>query len=693
MTAKATSPRSLFHTIVLPRHRGLTVAVVVFGVIFLAVSALSKGPLSYFDLQFLSSGSATLALAAMGETIVVLVGGFDLSVGAVISLVNVVLATNMAPDLATEVFFSIAALVLGAAVGAFNGFFIAVMRLQPIVVTLATMFIAQGLTLLILNKPGGAIPPALSAFFTGDAVPNLIPAAIVVLVGALVVWGAIKRSRLGTAIYAVGGDEEAATARGINVTRTKFLTYTLAGIYYGAAGLYISASSSGGDPLVGAPMLLQIFTAVVLGGTAFGGGRGGCVGTLFASFTLATIINALLILNVAAYYSTLVQGALLIAAGLAGSLQRRGTLATAVRKALVHIRAIIDRSAPRYFSGTERTLAAGALALHVGMSKIRPSGQNIERSWAGRNAETLRIIWPAWALSALMIGVTAAIYGSGLSSVSYVNSLMVLASFLAVLGLGQGAVVISGGLDLSIPWTVTFTGVLLTGITSANPAAIAWAIPFVLAIGALIGAANGIGVVVLGLPAIVMTLAMNGIIQAVALVYSNGTPTGVAPVSLQWFMTGKLVGLAPSAWALIIFAIFATLLLSRTTFGRRLYAVGNSQEAARLSGVGTGRVLIGVYALSGLCSAIVGVMLAGFATMASLGMGDPFLLPSIAVVVVGGTLISGGQGHYLGILGGALLLTAISTLFAGTTLPPATREIILGIIVLVAIIALRESKS
>lgn len=86
-------------------------------------------------------------------------------------------------------------------------------------------------------------------------------------------------------------------------------------------------------------------------------------------------------------------------------------------------------------------------------------------------------------------------------------------------------------------------------------------------------------------------------------------------------------------------------------------------------------------------------MLAGFATMASLGMGDPFLLPSIAVVVVGGTLISGGQGHYLGILGGALLLTAISTLFAGTTLPPATREIILGIIVLVAIIALRESKS
>jgi ribose transport system permease protein len=693
VTAKATGARPLFQTIVLPRHRGLTVAVAVFIVLFLAVSAVSKGPLSYFDLQFLSSGSATLALAAMGETVVVLVGGFDLSVGAVISLVNVALATNMTPDIATEVSCSIAALALGAAVGAFNGFFIAVMRLQPIVVTLATMFIVQGLTLLILNKPGGAIPPALSAFLTGDVVPNVVPAAIVVLLGALAVWGGIKRSRLGTAIYAVGGDEEAATARGINVTRTKFLTYTLAGTYYGAAGLYISASSSGGDPLVGAPMLLQIFTAVVLGGTAFGGGRGGCVGTLFASFTLATIINALLILNVAAYYSTLVQGALLIAAGLAGSLQRHGTLATAVRRTLVHIRAIIDRSAPRYFGGTERTLPAGALALYAGIPRVRPCGRDIERSWAERNADTLRIVWPAWALSALVIGMTVAIYGSGLSMTSYVNSLMVLASFLAVLGLGQGAVVISGGLDLSIPWTVTFTGVLLTGITSANPSATPWAIPFVLAVGTLVGAVNGVGIVIVGLPAIVMTLAMNGVLQAVALVYSNGTPTGVAPTSLQWFMTGRLGGLAPSAWSLILFAVFATLLLSRTTFGRRLYAVGNSQEAARLSGVGVGRVLIGVYALSGLCSAIVGVMLAGFATMASLGMGDPFLLPSIAVVVVGGTLISGGQGHYLGIFGGALLLTAISTLFAGTTLPPATRDIILGIIVLFAIIALRERKS
>ena len=109
-------------------------------------------------------------------------------------------------------------------------------------------------------------------------------------------------------------------------------------------------------------------------------------------------------------------------------------------------------------------------------------------------------------------------------------------------------------------------------------------------------------------------------------------------------------------------------------FGRRVYAVGNGERVAALSGVPVSQTLIGVYMLSGLCSAIVGVLLTGFSGQASLGMGDEYLLPSIAVVVIGGALITGGRGHYLGMLGGALLLTALQTLLAGTTLPYATRD-------------------
>ena len=140
----------------------------------------------------------------------------------------------------------------------------------------------------------------------------------------------------------------------------------------------------------------------------------------------------------------------------------------------------------------------------------------------------------------------------------------------------------------------------------------------------------------------------------------------------------------------IAFAAAAILLLGRTVFGRRVYAVGNSALAARLSGVSTGRVIVSVYILSALCAALVGVLLAGFSGQASLGMGDDYLLPSIAVVVVGGALITGGRGHYAGMLGGALLLTAMQTLLAGTSLPFAFRSVFFGLVILMAVIALRE---
>jgi ribose transport system permease protein len=187
-----------------------------------------------------------------------------------------------------------------------------------------------------------------------------------------------------------------------------------------------------------------------------------------------------------------------------------------------------------------------------------------------------------------------------------------------------------------------------------------------------------------------ITLAMNGILQGAALVYSNGTPAGFSSSGLHWFMTGDIAGLSPVVIFIAVFVAGSVVLLGGTVFGRRVYAVGNSVTVARLSGVNVPRTLVLVYALSGLCSAIVGVMLTGFSGQASLGMGDEYLLPSIAVLVVGGTLITGGRGHYLGMLGGALLLTALQTLLDGTNLPHAVRDIIFGLVVLGAVLALRE---
>ncbi|RUU52489.1 ABC transporter permease, partial [Mesorhizobium sp. M2C.T.Ca.TU.009.01.2.1] len=192
---------------------------------------------------------------------------------------------------------------------------------------------------------------------------------------------------------------------------------------------------------------------------------------------------------------------------------------------------------------------------------------------------------------------------------------------------------------------------------------------------------------------IVMTLAVNGLLQGAALLYSGGTPDGFSSPMLRSFMTTRIFGITPVVPFVLLFAVGAVMLLGRTAFGRRVYAIGNSERAAELSAVPVKRTTIAVYMLSGLCSAMVGILLTGFSGQASLGMGDEYLLPSIAVVVVGGALITGGRGSYIGMLGGVILLTALQMLLAGTTIPTSARSILYGMVILGAIIALRDRRA
>jgi ribose transport system permease protein len=187
-----------------------------------------------------------------------------------------------------------------------------------------------------------------------------------------------------------------------------------------------------------------------------------------------------------------------------------------------------------------------------------------------------------------------------------------------------------------------------------------------------------------------MTLGANGIVQGAALVYSQGTPLGFGPPAVRWLTTGSLFGVTPVIWLFTLFAILGTAVLQVTSFGRRVYAVGNNPEVANLSGVNVRAILTGAYMISGVCSAIVGILLVGYNGQASLGMGDDYLLPSIAVVVAGGVVITGGKGHYLGIVGGVLLLTALQILLGGMPLPFAVRGVIQGLVVLGALTTLRE---
>ncbi|MDQ0509349.1 ABC transporter permease [Ancylobacter amanitiformis] len=679
----------------LGRDRGLLTAAGVLVVLASIILSVSATPLSYYDISQIVSSGTPLAIAGMGQTLVILSGGFDLSAAAVISLVNVSLAA-LPPDAVTSpVLLLLIGIGIGALVGMVNGALIAFLRLQPIVVTLATMFILQGATLLVMDKPGGVIDASLGEFMGSEVIPGFLPMTGALILACLALWYWLKATPFGIALYAVGGDADSARSAGIATRRARFLTYVLAGGFYGLAGVCVSGQTGAGDPLVGNPMLLQMFAAVVVGGTLLGGGRGGLTGTVIGAFVLVLMVNILLILNVSAYYSTIAESTILLLAVLMGALHRRSELAENLRRAGTRFSAWREGVLARQRTTDVKRLALPRRADGVPADGVRVFGEGQGASLIqrlGRSRPAILLALPAFISFAVVLLATEFMLGNTLLNGNYYNTLLVLSCFLAILALGQGAVILTGGLDLSLPWTIALAGILVSGMAAGSNVELIYAVPFVLLVGALIGLINGTGIVLLGLSPIVMTLATNGFLQGTALIYSGGTPDGFAAPLLRSFMTQRVFGVTPVVIFLGLFVLAAVVLLGRTAFGRRVYAIGNSARAAALSGVPVKRTVVMVYMLSGLCAALVGILLSGLSGQASLGMGDEYLLPSIAAVVVGGTLITGGRGNYAGMLGGVLLLTALQTLLAGTTFPTSVRSIVYGVVILTAVIALRERR-
>jgi ribose transport system permease protein len=659
-------------------QRSGVLAFIVLLIVLAVLVLVSPHGASYFDLSTISASATTLVLAAIGETIVVLGGGLDLSPGAVISLVNVLLVTQLgSAQLGAGSYTFVAAAMaigIGTAIGALNGTLVSYFRLPSIIVTLAMMFIVQGGALLTLKYPGGTVSGDFANLLVGDVIPDVLPVPILIIVLAVLAWLYLKRLRFGRALYAIGSDALAARSNRVDVRLTRLLSFTVAGAFYGWAGLFITANAGSGDPLIGAGYLLKVFTAVVLGGTLIGGGRGGSVGTVFGAITLTVIVDIFLVLGVRSFYVPIVEGAILLFAVLG--------LGTGVGlPSFASLRA--------YWAGraTSMRRPEAPVALVAG-------GTDTDRrpafDWFTRNVNTLRYVLPAYIILIVVLAATAAINGGSFHFGSYFVSLLTFGSFLAILGLGQGAVITAGGLDLSVPWTITFPAIVLTTYANNSDPAAIWAIPLALGIGVAIGLFNGILVAGLRISPIIATLATGSMLEGIALVFSHGAPIGNAPPVLVWFLNGHVGGLPAAVWFLFAFVVAATLVLNRSGFGRQVRALGNSEWVARLSGVRTRAVTISVYMLSGLCSAIVGLMLAGFSDQAYYDMGKPYLLASIAVVVLGGTSISGGRSHYLGILAGALLFTAMGSMLQTTSLPEAVRNIIYGAVLLIAVIMLRD---
>jgi ribose transport system permease protein len=285
--------------------------------------------------------------------------------------------------------------------------------------------------------------------------------------------------------------------------------------------------------------------------------------------------------------------------------------------------------------------------------------------------------------------VAGGMLAPGFLTLSNILLLLSLSAYLGIAGIGETVVILTGGIDLSIAWTITGASIVFTGVTQGDDTHLWVGLAAAFAVGIGAGFVNGVGVAKLKISPIVMTLGMNNVMQGLTLIYSQGTPSGSATNSVKWIATGW-VGPAPVVVLVWIgLGVIISIGLHATRGGRYLYGVGESPLVSRLSGIDNDRVIVAAYAISGLCAAVTGVLFTGFSTMAFLGMGDQFVLPAIAAVVLGGASIYGGRGTYAGTFVSAIFLTVLTTVLAIVNISIGYRNIIYGLVIIAAVLLYR----
>jgi len=282
----------------------------------------------------------------------------------------------------------------------------------------------------------------------------------------------------------------------------------------------------------------------------------------------------------------------------------------------------------------------------------------------------------------VLLLVVGSIYSSNFLSPEYLLQQLKVGAFLGIIATGMMLVILLGQIDLSVPWTITMGAMMASAATAYGPMGEVAAIPFGIVCGLLIGLLNGVAVAYLRIPSMIITLAVNAVAQGLMVAYSGGfSPRDSASSAMKFIGAQSTLGIPHAVVVWIVVGALAVFLLTRTTFGRAVYGIGNKESAAYVSGVPTQRVVVAAFALCGALAAFGGVLLAGYAGKAAQSMGDAYLLPAIAAVVLGGTSILGGRGSYLGTIAGVILITLLQSILSVMQIAEFGRQIIYGVII------------
>jgi ribose transport system permease protein len=268
----------------------------------------------------------------------------------------------------------------------------------------------------------------------------------------------------------------------------------------------------------------------------------------------------------------------------------------------------------------------------------------------------------------------------------HLMTILVLACFLGIICIGQTLIILTGGADLSVGYTVTLCACIYAQTSTASGNGLIGFITAI-AIGALIGLFKGLGVAVLEITSMVMTLATNSILMSTIFLYTNGVLKGRANQFITTVARGSIIGFRYCVLVWIILGMLTILLLRKTSFGRKIYAVGSSVRVSGLSGIDTKLTLIGVYIIASVMMSIAGILLIGYLGNPNYRMGEDYQLISIAAVVIGGTSIMGGHGSYLGTMGGVIIIYLIQSILTILNIAQAGKEIVNGVVILLVLFA------
>jgi len=298
-------------------------------------------------------------------------------------------------------------------------------------------------------------------------------------------------------------------------------------------------------------------------------------------------------------------------------------------------------------------------------------------------------------VGAVWFAVAALFIISGLISpamfqFSQVLNILQVAAFLGVLACGQTLALLIGGIDLSQAGMVTLVNIVSTSIMLGRDGNIAQAVLVSLAIAALVGLVNGVVIVALRVTPLIATLAMNSILFGAALVYTGGAPHGQAAPSFQWIGAGSLFGVPVSMIFWLAIALVVAGVSRKTVYGRWLYAAGANATAARFMGVPVTAIVISTYAASAFFAGVGGLLFTAYIGAPSLGIGNAFLLTSVAAVVVGGTALTGGVGSVIATVGGTIFITELNSFTNVIRVTTGTQMVLQGAIIALSVVLYRS---